>query len=371
MEAPTNYYHVITKEEEVYNNSFPSSQLPPLDYFSGYSGGGLNGWEFQQRSGMAFMQDQEDALFDAVPHDVADMLQSDPFFSPLHLSEYHNHMPAEVYFWNTGGWNEAWTGFQGATEQLVQLPQNDQNIIFDNNVHHREILMVENENNNNKQVLPIESSTNIISTTRKEEQEEDQVEVNTNNSIGSSKKLLSRETVSQYFYMPITQAARELNVGLTLLKKRCRELGIRRWPHRKLMSLQTLIKNVQENGEEGETTKLKGSLETLVQEKKLMEEIPDMQLEDKTKRLRQSFFKANYKKRKLMGMVSTNDSNARRCRLKYSSSSKEDNRSGGVKTSDGCGGDFDFSYNDNYDEDDEFMYFFSDCFSSSSSDIIF
>lgn len=60
-----------------------------------------------------------------------------------------------------------------------------------------------------------------------------------------SSKLLSRETISQYFYMPITKAAKELNVGLTLLKKRCRELNIRRWPHRKLMSLQTLIKNVQ------------------------------------------------------------------------------------------------------------------------------
>ncbi|KAL8042263.1 hypothetical protein ABFX02_09G039200 [Erythranthe guttata] len=367
MEAATkawsnSYCHVITKEEEVFNNSFPSSQLPSLDFStSGFSGGGggLNGWEFQQRSGMAFMQDQEDSLFDdTVPH-LSDMLQTDPFFSPLHLSDNLNLIP-EVYFCNAGGWNEAWTEFQGATDQLVQLPHNDQNIIFDNNVHHQEILVVENHENinNNKQVLVQSSTNNIISTTRKEEQE-DQVEVNNS---GSSKKLLSRETVSQYFYMPITQAARELNVGLTLLKKRCRELGIRRWPHRKLMSLQTLIKN--ENGEEGETTKLKGSLETLVQEKKLMEEIPDMQLEDKTKRLRQSFFKANYKKRKLMGMVS-NDSNSRRCRVKYSSSSKEDNRSGGVKSSDGYGGDF------NYDEDDEFMYFFSDCFSSSSSDIIF
>ncbi|GFZ03592.1 pentatricopeptide repeat (PPR) superfamily protein [Actinidia rufa] len=64
-------------------------------------------------------------------------------------------------------------------------------------------------------------------------------------------KALSREIISQYFYMPITQAAKELNVGLTLLKKRCRELGIRRWPHRKLMSLQTLIKNVQEMGQRG------------------------------------------------------------------------------------------------------------------------
>lgn len=56
---------------------------------------------------------------------------------------------------------------------------------------------------------------------------------------------LSREVISEYFYMPITQAAKEMNIGLTLLKKRCREVGIRRWPHRKLMSLQTLINNVQ------------------------------------------------------------------------------------------------------------------------------
>ncbi|KAJ7978432.1 RWP-RK domain-containing protein [Quillaja saponaria] len=119
----------------------------------------------------------------------------------------------------------------------------------------------------------------------------------------SCSKMLSRKTISQYFYMPITQAAKELNVGLTLLKKRCRELGIRRWPHRKLMSLQTLIKNVQELEKEGEESeeKLKNAIEILEREKKLLEEMPDLQLEDHTKRLRQACFKANYKKRKIMG----------------------------------------------------------------------
>lgn len=58
-------------------------------------------------------------------------------------------------------------------------------------------------------------------------------------------KMLTREEISKYFYVPITEAAKELNVGLTILKKRCRELGIRRWPHRKLMSIETLIKNVK------------------------------------------------------------------------------------------------------------------------------
>ncbi|KAM7471413.1 hypothetical protein LguiA_009596 [Lonicera macranthoides] len=122
----------------------------------------------------------------------------------------------------------------------------------------------------------------------------------------SSKVLLSHETISEYFYMPITQAAKELNVGLTLLKKRCRELGIRRWPHRKLVSLQTLINNVQELGKEGgegHEEKMRGAIEILEKQRRLMEKVPDMRLEDKTKRLRQACFKANYKKRKIMKMM--------------------------------------------------------------------
>ncbi|GER30031.1 P-loop containing nucleoside triphosphatehydrolases superfamily protein [Striga asiatica] len=47
----------------------------------------------------------------------------------------------------------------------------------------------------------------------------------------------------------------------------------------------------------------KGHLRILEQEKRLLEEIPDMEMEDTTKRLRQAFSKANYKKRKLMGAV--------------------------------------------------------------------
>lgn len=61
----------------------------------------------------------------------------------------------------------------------------------------------------------------------------------------NSTRMLTKEEISKYFYMPISQAAKELNIGLTFLKKRCRELGIPRWPHRKLMSIQALIKNVK------------------------------------------------------------------------------------------------------------------------------
>ncbi|EEF47858.1 protein RKD1 [Ricinus communis] len=158
-----------------------------------------------------------------------------------------------------------------------------------------------------KQMLLLRESTTKESSSTRELKEERKAtkcrEEKLNNSIS---KALTREIISKYFYMPITLAARELNVGLTLLKKRCRELGIRRWPHRKLMSLQTLIKNVQEmkkvEGDESDK-RLKEAIEILESERKLLEEMPDMQLEHKTKCLRQACFKANYKKRKLMGMM--------------------------------------------------------------------
>ncbi|KAK1564957.1 hypothetical protein Q3G72_015603 [Acer saccharum] len=122
----------------------------------------------------------------------------------------------------------------------------------------------------------------------------------------SNTKTLSKSTISSFFYLPITQAAKELNVGLTFLKKRCRELGIRRWPHRKLMSLQTLINNLhdygREKGRDSSDVKVRESIEILEREMKMIEEIPDMEMEDKTKRLRQACFKFNYKKRKFMGV---------------------------------------------------------------------
>lgn len=120
-----------------------------------------------------------------------------------------------------------------------------------------------------------------------------------------SERVLTFELVSQYFYMPITQAARELNVGLTILKKRCRELGIPRWPHRKLKSLRTLINDVevlQEAGKADDDGQLRALVEMLEQERRLLEQKPYVELEEKTKRLRQACFKASYKKRRLLAL---------------------------------------------------------------------
>ncbi|KAJ7523302.1 hypothetical protein O6H91_18G045800 [Diphasiastrum complanatum] len=112
---------------------------------------------------------------------------------------------------------------------------------------------------------------------------------------------ITLDELSQYFHMPITQASKELKVGLTVLKKRCREFGIPRWPHRKLKSLDSLIHNIQElaKSSQGKPPKdVMAAVRILEEQKKIMEETPGVELAERTKRLRQACFKASYKQRR-------------------------------------------------------------------------
>ncbi|TVU34074.1 hypothetical protein EJB05_15900, partial [Eragrostis curvula] len=106
------------------------------------------------------------------------------------------------------------------------------------------------------------------------------------------------DEIRKYFYMPITKAAREMNVGLTVLKKRCRELGVARWPHRKMKSLRSLILNVQEMGKGMSPAAVQRELAALETYCALMEEDPSIELTDRTKKLRQACFKESYKRRR-------------------------------------------------------------------------
>ncbi|CAN1839620.1 Protein RKD1 [Linum perenne] len=120
--------------------------------------------------------------------------------------------------------------------------------------------------------------------------------------------LMTKEELAKYFHMPITKAARELKVGLTALKKRCRELGVKRWPHRKLKSLQKLIDNVSRmaeavESEEGVGMRLEKAIRLLENERKMLDESPDLELGTSTKRLRQACFKANYKEKQMNGSI--------------------------------------------------------------------
>ncbi|CAN6705867.1 unnamed protein product [Malus baccata var. baccata] len=104
---------------------------------------------------------------------------------------------------------------------------------------------------------------------------------------------LELDEIQKYFDVPITQAAKELKVGLTVLKRRCRELNIMRWPHRKIKSLNALIENVKGMG-------LTNDVMMLEEHRRLLEEMPDKELPERAKRLRQACFKTNYKKKRAL-----------------------------------------------------------------------
>ncbi|XP_031099829.1 protein RKD2-like [Ipomoea triloba] len=48
---------------------------------------------------------------------------------------------------------------------------------------------------------------------------------------------VTKEMISSFFHLPINEAAVQLKMGLTVLKVRCRELGISKWPQKKLLRL--------------------------------------------------------------------------------------------------------------------------------------
>ncbi|CAM9702374.1 unnamed protein product, partial [Choristocarpus tenellus] len=51
--------------------------------------------------------------------------------------------------------------------------------------------------------------------------------------------------LEKYYHIPLNLAARELNVSLTMLKKLCRQYGVKRWPHRQVSSLNKTITRLE------------------------------------------------------------------------------------------------------------------------------
>jgi len=108
---------------------------------------------------------------------------------------------------------------------------------------------------------------------------------------------LTRDMLSKCFHLPEDKACKELNVGLTVLKRQCRRLGIMRWPFRKIKSLDRLISNVQTTGAPfaGASKVSLKSVDELRAQKKAMETCRVLDLDDNTKRLQQAYSKANHK----------------------------------------------------------------------------
>nr|GMD47771.1 protein RKD5-like [Ipomoea batatas]GME09913.1 protein RKD5-like [Ipomoea batatas] len=126
---------------------------------------------------------------------------------------------------------------------------------------------------------------------------------------------IALEDLAKYFDLPITEASKSLKVGLTVLKKKCREFGIPRWPHRKIKSLDRLISNLQDEmqqqQEEDEATAMAVSKKKrmIEFEKKRIEKKPSMDIREETKKFRQDVFKRKHKAR-ILERESQNRNNA-------------------------------------------------------------
>ncbi|GAQ92814.1 RWP-RK domain-containing protein [Klebsormidium nitens] len=119
------------------------------------------------------------------------------------------------------------------------------------------------------------------------------------------RKLSQPEKISQvtieklrpYFDLPIKDACKKLGVGATILKRHCRQLGIVRWPYRKVKSLQGLIGAIEGFGTAGDASlgkQVSHVVEQLKLERERIDHAPDQDITAGTKKLRQACFKATY-----------------------------------------------------------------------------
>ncbi|WJX55912.1 hypothetical protein P8452_41628 [Trifolium repens] len=119
----------------------------------------------------------------------------------------------------------------------------------------------------------------------------------------------------KYFDMPIVEASKKLNVGLTVLKRKCREFGIPRWPHRKIKSLDSLIHDLQEEAKHREMEDKAAAMAVIRRQKMLecekenIEKMPFMDIQSETKRFRQDVFKRRHRARVMEKQNSTVASN--------------------------------------------------------------
>ena len=61
----------------------------------------------------------------------------------------------------------------------------------------------------------------------------------------SSSRRIPYEDIEKHFHLPLAEASRALGIGMTCLKRKCRQYNIRSWPYRKVKSIDNLIKNIQ------------------------------------------------------------------------------------------------------------------------------
>ncbi|KAL0037566.1 hypothetical protein WJX77_002872 [Trebouxia sp. C0004] len=109
------------------------------------------------------------------------------------------------------------------------------------------------------------------------------------------------------FDMPLAEAAKSLDVGLSVMKRVCRTLGLARWPYRTRASLQSVIEKTEKyladrrlDHEEGEACSGQKAhlLQALQSQMNSVTGQDGSDLRSDIKKYRQSIFKLNYKIKK-------------------------------------------------------------------------
>uniref|UniRef100_J3M0F4 RWP-RK domain-containing protein n=1 Tax=Oryza brachyantha TaxID=4533 RepID=J3M0F4_ORYBR len=126
--------------------------------------------------------------------------------------------------------------------------------------------------------------------------------------------------IAQYFHLPIIEASRTLKIGVSILKRKCRQYNIPRWPHRKIKSLDSLIQDLEfviddddDTGDDVQKEKDKQTeeekqeviqaltrrKEMLETEKEAIQQVPAMDLKEETKQFRDDVFKRRHRAKKI------------------------------------------------------------------------
>ncbi|CAN6268910.1 unnamed protein product [Urochloa humidicola] len=120
--------------------------------------------------------------------------------------------------------------------------------------------------------------------------------------------------IAPYFHLPIREASKTLKIGVSILKRKCRNYGIPRWPHRKIKSLDSLIHDLEfvleddpeEDGQQElqkmEEQQQAAAIKALTKRKMLLEseketlqQKPASDLMIETKQFREDVFKRRYR----------------------------------------------------------------------------
>ncbi|KAF7010415.1 hypothetical protein CFC21_024833 [Triticum aestivum] len=133
--------------------------------------------------------------------------------------------------------------------------------------------------------------------------------------------------IAPYFHLPIREASRALKIGVSILKQKCRQYGIPRWPHRKIKSLDSLISDLEfvmddtdgdvvqketrrqrEKEKEEKEKEKQEAIRALAKRKRLLEsekeiiqQKPALDLMAETKLFREDVFKRRYRAKRLPG----------------------------------------------------------------------